>query len=96
MEDEEQTLRLKANYVISAFGSGLSEDSIIRALEPVRLNKWSLPEVNPETMVTSEPNVFVGGDLAGCANTTVESVNDGKQAAWYMHQYLQVSSELQF
>ena len=41
-------------------------------------------------MVSSEPNVFCGGDLAGCANTTVESVNDGKQAAWHMHRYLQV------
>ena len=43
-----------------------------------------------ETMATSVENVFCGGDLAGYANTTVESVNDGKQAAWYMHQYLQV------
>ena len=25
MEDEEQTVRLKANFVISAFGSGLSD-----------------------------------------------------------------------
>ena len=41
-------------------------------------------------MATSEPNVFCGGDLAGVANTTVESVNDGKQAAWYMHMHLQV------
>ena len=41
-------------------------------------------------MTTSEPNVFCGGDLAGYANTTVESVNDGKQAAWHMHRYLQV------
>ena len=46
--------------------------------------------LNLETMVTSEPDVFVGGDLGGVANTSVESVNDGKQAAWYMHQYLQV------
>ena len=28
--------------------------------------------------------------MAGVANTTVESVNDGKQAAWFIHQYLQV------
>ena len=46
--------------------------------------------LNLETMVTSEPDVFVGGDLGGVANISVESVNDGKQAAWYMHQYLQV------
>ena len=63
---------------------------VIKALEPVHLNKWSLPEVDLKTMVTSEPDIFVGGDLGGVANTTIESVNDGKQAAWYMHQYLQV------
>ena len=59
-------------------------------MSPVKFNTWGFPEVNSDTMVTSEPNVFCGGDLAGVANTTVESVNDGKQAAWYMHQYLQV------
>ena len=57
---------------------------VIHALEPVRLTKWNLPV---ETMVTSEPDVFVGGDVGGVTNTTAESVNDG---AWYMHQYLQV------
>lgn len=34
--------------------------------------------------------MFCGGDLAGAANTTVESVNDGKTAAWFIHSYLQV------
>ncbi len=27
IEDEEQTLRLKTNYIISAFGSGLNDNS---------------------------------------------------------------------
>ena len=62
-----------------------------RAMTPIRLNKWGTPEVDLETMVTSEPSVFCGGDLAGIAQTTVESVNDGKQAAWHIHKYLQVS-----
>ena len=43
-----------------------------------------------ETMQTSEAAVFCGGDLGGYCNTTVEAVNDGKQASWYMHKYLQV------
>ena len=60
-------------------------------MEPIKFNKWSLPEVNEETMQTSEPWVFCGGDLAGVAQTTVESVNDGKQASWHLHKYLQVS-----
>ena len=68
---------------------------VVAALSPVKLNTWGIPEVDPETMSTSEPGVFCGGDLAGLANTTVESVNDGKQAAWAMHKYLQVSTHSQ-
>jgi dihydropyrimidine dehydrogenase (NADP+) len=61
------------------------------AMSPLKFNKWGLPDINPETMQSSEPNVFCGGDLAGTSETTVESVNDGKTAAWFMHKYLQVS-----
>jgi dihydropyrimidine dehydrogenase (NADP+) len=60
-------------------------------MAPLRFNRWGLPEVDPDTMQSSEPGVFCGGDLAGISETTVESVNDGKTAAWFMHKYLQVS-----
>ena len=30
--------------------------------------------------------------MGGVAQTTVESVNDGKQASWHIHRYLQVST----
>ncbi|KAM7427835.1 hypothetical protein ABFA07_021099 [Porites harrisoni] len=89
IEDEEQTLKIKANFVISAFGSTLSDSDVIKALAPLKFNKWGLPEVDPDSMSSSEPGVFCGGDVAGVANTTVESTNDGKQAAWHMHKYLQ-------
>lgn len=59
-------------------------------MAPIRLNRWGLPDLNPETMQCSEPWVFAGGDVAGLANTTVESVNDGKQASWHIHKYIQV------
>lgn len=41
-------------------------------------------------MKTSHPSVWAGGDVAGIAETTVESVNDGKIAAWYIHCALEV------
>ena len=59
-------------------------------MEPLKFNSWGVPEVDLETMASSEAGVFCGGDVAGVANTTVESVNDGKQAAWHLHKYLQV------
>lgn len=59
-------------------------------MSPVPLNSWKLPKVNGKTQQTELKSVFCGGDLAGSADTTVESVNDGKTAAWFMHCYLQV------
>lgn len=56
----------------------------------MELDSWMLPVINRSTMQSSLKAVFCGGDIAGIANTTVESVNDGKTAAWYMHCYLQV------
>ena len=56
----------------------------------ITFNKSGFPEIDPETMQTNLPNVWVGGDLTGTSYTTVEAVNDGKQAAWHMHRYLQV------
>uniref|UniRef100_A0AAY4C2I0 Dihydropyrimidine dehydrogenase [NADP(+)] n=1 Tax=Denticeps clupeoides TaxID=299321 RepID=A0AAY4C2I0_9TELE len=89
VEDEDQIIRLKADYIISAFGSGLNDPKVKEAMAPIRLNRWGLPDINPDTMQTSEPWVFAGGDVAGLANTTVESVNDGKQASWHIHKYVQ-------
>jgi dihydropyrimidine dehydrogenase (NADP+) len=57
---------------------------------PLKMNNRGLPEVNTNTMCSSEPDVFFGGDIAGVSETTVESVNDGKTAAWSIHKYLQV------
>ncbi|KAK3092130.1 hypothetical protein FSP39_025414, partial [Pinctada imbricata] len=89
VEDEEEIIRIKADYIISAFGSGLTDQDVLDAMAPVKVNRWGLPEVDSTSMQTSEPWVFCGGDLAGVAQTTVESVNDGKQASWFIHKYLQ-------
>nr|CAD7201866.1 unnamed protein product [Timema douglasi] len=89
LEDDDQTIKLKANFLISAFGSGLFSEDVKAALSPIKMNRWGLPDVDPITMQSSEIGVFCGGDLAGTSDTTVESVNDGKTAAWYIHKYLQ-------
>merc|ERR1719273_2464934 len=88
--DEDQLMKKKCDFVISAFGSGLYSEDIKAALEGVKLNKWGNVDIDPMTMTsTSLPYVFCGGDLAGTAETAVEAVADGKLAAWSMHRYLQ-------
>ena len=60
VEDKEQVIKLKCDYVISAFGSTLTDSAIKRAIEPVKFNKWGLPDIDPITMGSSEPDIFAG------------------------------------
>uniref|UniRef100_A0A0A9X1F1 Dihydropyrimidine dehydrogenase [NADP(+)] n=1 Tax=Lygus hesperus TaxID=30085 RepID=A0A0A9X1F1_LYGHE len=89
VEDEEQVTKVKADFIISAFGSTLDNPDVLKAMEPLKMKTTGLPYVDPMNMSTSVAGVFVGGDLAGVSETTVESVNDGKTAAWYIHQHIQ-------
>lgn len=87
--DKDQMLRLKADFIISAFGSQIEDEDLIKALKPVELEpKSGLPKIDPQTMMTKTAGVFCGGDLSGITETTVEAVNDGKTAAWNIHNYL--------
>jgi len=89
VEDPEESANIKADFIISAFGSGLSDAKVKEAMVPLRMNRWGTPDVDTLTMETSLPWVFCGGDLAGVAETAVEAVNDGKVASWSIHKYLQ-------
>ncbi|CAF4206591.1 unnamed protein product, partial [Rotaria magnacalcarata] len=46
IEDEDQIIRLKCNYVISAFGSTLNEHPVVQALAPIQLDKYNYPVVD--------------------------------------------------
>lgn len=83
--DDEQLTTLKASFVITAFGSILDDEDVIKALKPLKLNKSNIPIINLETLESSHEKVWCGGDLAGVGGTTVEAVNDGKVAAWNIH-----------
>ena len=44
--------------------------------------------VDPETLATSAPGVFAGGDVAFGPRNLIEAVANGKRAARSMHEYL--------
>lgn len=91
VEDSEQLVKLKADFVISAFGSALMDPSVKEALSPLLFDRHGYACIDKTTMVAQDtPWLFCGGDIAGVSETTVEAVNDGKTASWSMHKYLQV------
>ena len=87
--DHDQIIKVKANFIISAFGSGLTNEALMKSMGDVKLTKWGVPEVDGMTGGTSAADVFVGGDLSGISGMSVEAANDGKTCAWSMHRFLQ-------
>lgn len=84
--DEDQFMRVKCDFVISAFGSDV-DSALVDAIRPVALNKWNEIDVN-DFGQTEDSRVFAGGDIIG-SDTQVAAANDGKAAAWGIHHFLQ-------
>ncbi|MDF1702102.1 MAG: FAD-dependent oxidoreductase, partial [Planctomycetota bacterium] len=49
---------------------------------------WGLIQVDRETLATSMPGVYAGGDAAFGPRTLIEGVSDGKRAARNIHSFL--------
>lgn len=87
--DEDQFIRLKCDFIVSAFGSTLASAEIVDALKPLKVKNSGVADIDTETMQSKDAAwVFGGGDLIG-NGTTVEAVNDGKTASWSIHKYIQ-------
>ncbi len=71
---------LRVERVVFAIGSG--PDPRLRDLLPgAEFTHRGLLQVDPETLATSIPGVFAGGDVVRGAALVVEAVADGKKAA---------------
>ena len=52
------------------------------------MSKWGTIEVNEQTMQSSIPEVFAGGDIVRGGATVILAMGDGRRAAASMHDYL--------
>jgi dihydropyrimidine dehydrogenase (NADP+) len=91
--DEDQFVRVKCDFIISAFGSTLNSENVIKALSPVKVNDYGKISVD-KSMKTNVDGIFGGGDLIG-NGMTVEAANDGKSASWFIHSFIQKAHNLQ-
>ena len=81
---------LEADLAVISIGqysdlSFLEEDPDLKELV---LSKWKTPEADPNTLQTSIPDLFVGGDLFRGPQTVIQAIADGRTAALSIHQYL--------
>ena len=73
------------DYVIQSIG--LKPDTEIFQ-KVIRINGSGTIKINPDTMQTSMPHVFAGGDVVMGPSSIIEAIGQGKKAAFYIDRYL--------
>lgn len=77
---------IEADLVITAVGLAPATKPFGDSL---KLNHNGTIEVNTETLQTSVPYVFAGGDVVTGPSMIVEAAGQGRRAAFFMNRYLQ-------
>ena len=68
---------------------GVSPNPLIaHALPSLEVTRWGTLVVNDETMQTSIPDLFAGGDIVRGGATVILAMGDGRKAAAGIHEYL--------
>ena len=84
---EGDIVEIDINLAIVAIG--VSPNPLIPAcLAGLKMSKWGTIEVNEQTMQSSIPEVFAGGDIVRGGATVILAMGDGRRAAASMHDYL--------
>ena len=74
---------------VAVIAIGLSANQVLTSLTPeLELDKYKDIIVNAETMETSIPSVYAGGDIVGGEGTVIEAMGIAKRAAKFIAEYL--------
>jgi len=85
--DDTDVTTIDADSCILAIGQK-PDLSFLTAADGVALNPSGTIRVDRETLATSAPGVFAGGDVAFGPRNLIEAVANGKRAAGSIHAYL--------
>jgi ferredoxin len=85
--DDSDVMLLEADSCILAIGQR-ADLSFLTEADGVALTPGGTIKVDPDTLATSAPGVYAGGDVAFGPRNLIEAVANGKRAARSIHSYL--------
>jgi len=85
--DESEVTTLAADGCVLAIGQK-ADLGFLKPEDRVALSPGGTIRVDPETLATSAPGVFAGGDVAFGPRSLIEAVANGKRAARSIHRFL--------
>ncbi len=89
---EGSELSMAADTVIMAIGQ-VADLSFLEPDDGIEITPMKTIGINHETLATSAPGVYAGGDAAFGPRIAIEAVADGRRAATSIHEYLRGSTE---
>jgi glutamate synthase (NADPH/NADH) small chain len=73
---------------------GVSPNPLIPSeVKDLKVSKWGTIEVAEDTMQSSIPEMFAGGDIVRGGATVILAMGDGRKAAASMHEYLMAKNK---
>jgi glutamate synthase (NADPH/NADH) small chain len=79
------------DVVVVAVGNG-SNPILQRTTQDLAFNRWGNIVVDEDTLATSKPGVYAGGDIVTGGATVIRAMGAGRQAAKAIDAYLSASS----
>ncbi len=80
---------VKADLVIKALGYDPEDLPRMFGEQGLEVSRWGTLKINHRTAMTTLPGVFAAGDIVRGASLVVWAIRDGRDAAKYIHQYIQ-------
>jgi glutamate synthase (NADPH/NADH) small chain len=87
------SFRLEADLVIKALGFDPEDVPALFGEPELKVSRWGTIGIDWDTMMTSLPGVFAGGDIVRGASLVVWGVRDGRDAAAGIHAWLAAGAE---
>jgi NADPH-dependent glutamate synthase beta subunit-like oxidoreductase len=88
--DDADVLTLEADACILAIGQR-ADLAFLKPEDGIALTPGGTIRVDPESLATSAPGVYAGGDVAFGPRNLIEAIANGKRAARSIHEYLEAS-----
>lgn len=78
---------IEVDTIINAVGTS-SNKTLFQSAPDIERNQWGYVVTDSETLATSKPGVFAGGDIIGGGATVIKAMGDGRKAARAICEYL--------
>ena len=83
----------RPTWSIKALGFDPEDVPALFGEPELKVSRWGTIGIDWDTMMTSLPGVFAGGDIVRGASLVVWGVRDGRDAAAGIHAYLAAGAE---